>query len=131
MKSENYHKYFNTMNNTKYLIIDDDMVFSLWLKTNMVDLFPNFQHINSRENTLEGLFDIQREHPDLLFLDQYIDGLNGFDVLDLMKHQPKTIMVSSDKIDQKLLDKYPNVIGFLEKPVSLEALEAVVKKSGF
>ncbi len=119
------------MNKIKYLIIDDDMVFSFWLKKNMEDLFPDFQLINSREKTVEGLLDIQREHPDLLFLDQYIDGLDGFDVLDLMKHLPKTIMVSSDKIDQAKLDKYPNVIGFLEKPVSLEALEAVVKKSGF
>lgn len=118
------------MSKINYLIIDDDMVFSLWLKTNMADLFPGFNHVNSRDNTLEGLFDIQREHPDLLFLDQYIDGLNGFDVLDLMKHQPKTIMISSDKIDQNLLAKYPNVIGFLEKPVSLEALESVVRKSG-
>jgi response regulator of citrate/malate metabolism len=117
------------MNKIKYLIIDDDIVFSLWLKTNLGDLFPNFQHVSSRDNTLEGLFDIQREQPDLLFLDQYIDGLNGFDVLDLMKHLPKTIMVSSDKISQVQLDKYSNVIGFLEKPVSLENLEALLRKS--
>lgn len=118
------------MNKIKYLIIDDDIVFSKWLKVNIDKLFPHFELINSRDNTLEGLFDIQREHPDLLFLDQYIDGLNGFDVLDLMKHLPKTIMISSDKIDQSQLAKYSNVIGFLEKPVSLDALESVIKKSG-
>ncbi|MFT4739535.1 MAG: response regulator of citrate/malate metabolism [Marivirga sp.] len=116
------------MNKIKYLIIDDDIIFSLWLKTNIADLFPDFQHINSRDNTIEGLFDIQREQPELLFLDQYIDGLNGFDVLDLMKHLPKTIMVSSEKIDQAQLDKYPNVIGSIEKPVSLESLEAIIRK---
>ncbi len=119
------------MSRIKYLILDDDIVFSLWLKTNMADLFPDFQHISSREKTVEGLLDIHREEPDLLFLDQYIDGLNGFDVLDLMKYLPKTIMVSSDKIDQAKLDQYPNVIGFLEKPVSLEALKEVVRESDF
>lgn len=118
------------MDKINYVIIDDDIVFSLWLKTNMADLFPHMNHISSRDNTLEGLFDIQREQPDLLFLDQYIDGLNGFDVLDLMKHQPKTIMVSSEKIEQAQIDKYPHVIGFIEKPVNLEALEAMVKKLG-
>ncbi len=118
------------MNKISYLIIDDDYVFSLWLKKSIEQRFPHFTHINSRDNTLEGLFDVHREHPDLLFLDQYIDGLNGFDVLDLMKYQPKTIMVSSEKIDQEQLDKYPDVIGFLEKPVSLEHLEALVKSKG-
>ena len=118
------------MNKVKYLIIDDDIVFSKWLKINIDKLFPDFELINSRDNTLEGLFDIQREHPDLLFLDQYIDGLNGFDVLDLMKHLPKTIMISSDKIDPAQLSKYPNVIGFLEKPVDVKALETLLRKSG-
>jgi len=118
------------MSKPKYLIIDDDMVFSLWLKKNMEDLYPNIEHLNSRDNTLEGLFDIQREHPDLLFLDQYIDGLDGFDVLDLMKHQPKIIMISSDKIDVAKLENYPHVIGFLEKPVSLDQLKTLVQSSG-
>ncbi|GAA5031770.1 hypothetical protein GCM10011506_20010 [Marivirga lumbricoides] len=118
------------MNKATYLIIDDDIVFSKWLKVNMEDLFPDFQCITSKDNTLEGLLEIQRKQPDLIFLDQYIDGLNGFDVLDLMKHSPKTIMISSDKIDQSKLKSYPNVIGFIEKPVDLKALEAVVSKSG-
>ena len=118
------------MNKIKYLIIDDDIVFSLWLKTNLADLFPDFEHVNSRDNTLEGLFDVQRQQPDLLFLDQYIDGLNGFDVLDLMKHQPKTIMISSEKIETKQLAKYPHVVGFIEKPVQLDDLDAMVRKSG-
>ena len=113
----------------KFLIIDDDIVFSLWLKKNMEDLFPQLQHINSRDNTLEGLFDIQREQPDLVFLDQYIDGLDGFDVLDLMKHEPKVIMVSSDRVDKYKLEKYANVVGFLEKPVSLQALKEIVAKA--
>lgn len=118
------------MKQINYLIIDDDIVFSMWLKTNLNDILPHLNHIGSRDNTLEGLFDVQRKHPDLLFLDQYIDGLNGFDVLDLMKHQPKTIMVSSDPIDSSQLENYPNVIGFLEKPVSLEALQALLNSSG-
>lgn len=119
------------MKKIKYLILDDDIVFSLWLKTNIADIYPNFQHISSRDNTLEGLFDIQREQPDLLFLDHYIDGLNGFDVLDLMKHLPKTIMVSSEDIDQAQLEKYPNVIGFIAKPVNLDKLTSILRKSEF
>ncbi len=117
------------MNKIKYLIIDDDIVFNKWLKVNIGDLYPHFEHISSRDNTLEGLLDIHRNEPDLIFLDQYIDGLSGFDVLDLMKQQPKTIMISSDKIDQTKLDDYPNVIGFIEKPVSLDKLESLLRKS--
>lgn len=119
------------MEKINYLIIDDDHVFSLWLKTNIGDLFPHFNHISSRDNTLGGLLDIHRNQPELLFLDQYIDGLSGFDVLDLMKNQPKTIMVSSEKIDQTELAKYPNVIGFLEKPVNLDSLKSLIEKTGF
>jgi two-component system LytT family response regulator len=119
------------MNKIKYLIIDDDHVFSLWLKTNLADLFPNFEHISSRVDTLGGLLDIQRHEPDLIFLDQYIDGLSGFDVLDLMKLQPKTIMMSSDDIDAKKISEYPNVIGFISKPVDLDKLKALLEKNRF
>lgn len=119
------------MNKVKYLIIDDDIVFGKWLKVNMEKSFPDFEHISSKDNTLEGLLDIHRNQPDLIFLDQYIDGLTGFDVLDLMKYSPKTIMISSDKIDSSQLHEYENVIGFLEKPVDIKALEELVKKSGF
>ncbi|WKV11432.1 response regulator [Marivirga harenae] len=117
------------MSKIKYLIIDDDHVFSLWLKTNLADLFPDFEHISSRVDTLGGLLDNHRNEPDLLFLDQYIDGLTGFDVLDLMKHQPKTIMISSESIDKSKLSEYPNVIGFMDKPVDLDKLTAVLKKN--
>lgn len=119
------------MNKIKYIIIDDDIIFSKWLKANLDDLSPNFDHISSRNNTLGGLLDIHRNEPELLFLDLYIDGLSGFDVLDLMKHQPKTIMISSENIDQKQLESYPNVIGFIEKPVDLDKLKSLLLKSGF
>lgn len=118
------------MNKVKYLIIDDDIIFSKWLKTNIDDLFPNFDHISSRNNTLGGLLDIHRNEPELLFLDQYIDGLSGFDVLDLMKQQPKTIMISSESIDQTQLDNYPNVIGFIAKPIDLDKLKSLLHKNG-
>jgi DNA-binding NtrC family response regulator len=117
------------MNKIKYLIIDDDHVFSLWLKTNLADLFPHFEHVSSRVDTLGGLLDIHRNEPDLIFLDQYIDGLSGFDVLDLMKQQPKTIMISSESIDQSKLDQYPNVIGFIDKPIDLDKLKSLLKSS--
>ncbi len=118
------------MNKIKYLIIDDDHIFSKWLKTNIDDLFPDFEHISSRVDTLGGLLDIHRNEPELLFLDQYIDGLSGFDVLDLMKQQPKTIMISSESIDKDKLDEYPNVIGFIDKPVDLDKLASLLKKNG-
>lgn len=118
------------MSKIKYLIIDDDHIFSKWLKTNIDDLFPDFDHISSRVDTLGGLLDIHRNQPDLIFLDQYIDGLSGFDVLDLMKHQPKTIMISSEKIDQSKLDEYTNVIGFMDKPVDLDQLKTLLSEEG-
>lgn len=117
------------MSKVKYLIIDDDIIFSKWLKANIEDLFTNFDHISSRNNTLGGLLDIHRNQPDLVFLDQYIDGLSGFDVLDLMKHEPKIIMISSESIDQKQLENYPNVIGFIDKPIDLDKLESLLRKS--
>lgn len=114
----------------KYLIIDDDITFSLWLKKNIDELYPDFEHISSRNNTLGGLLDIHRNEPDLVFLDQYIDGLSGFDVLDLMKYQPKTIMISSEPIDQTQLAGYQNVLGFIGKPVDFDDLKSLLSKSG-
>ena len=118
------------MNRIKYLIIDDDIIFSKWLKASIDERFPNFDQISSRNNTLGGLLDIHRNQPDLVFLDQYIDGLSGFDVLDLMKHDPKIIMISSESIDQKKLEEYPNVIGFIDKPIDLDKLSTFLKKMG-
>ncbi|HET8859595.1 response regulator [Marivirga sp.] len=117
------------MNKIKYLIIDDDNIFSKWLKANIDELFSDFEHISSRHDTLGGLIDVHRNHPDLVFLDQYIDGLSGFDVLDLMKHQPKVIMMSSESIDKTHLENYPNVIGFIEKPVNFDKLKDILQKN--
>jgi hypothetical protein len=51
-------------------------------------------------------------------------------VLDLMKQQPKTIMISSEHIDEKQILEYPNVIGFISKPVDLDELKTLLRKSG-
>ena len=113
-----------------YIILDDDQSYSLLLQKTIENEFPEWQHVSTKHNTLEGLIDIQRKQPDLLFLDHYIDGLDGFDVLDLMKHLPKTIMISSEKVDTDKLAQYPNVIGFIEKPVSAEQLKKLLVKMG-
>jgi two-component system LytT family response regulator len=116
------------MSKKRYIILDDDQAFCLWMESKIKKNLPHFELIASYHSTLEGLLAISREKPDVLFLDMNIDGLNGIDVLDLMKYQPSTIITSGTPENEIDFKDLQNIKGFLKKPFTAEELIEETKK---
>lgn len=77
----------------------------------------------------EELFESEEEF-DFLFLDIEMNGMDGIQVKDILEKQGtkgKIIFLTSH--EERMIEAFgSNVIGFLKKPVSDEALQSVVQK---
>lgn len=116
------------MNKLSYIILDDDQAFCLWLESKMKKHMPNFEALGSYHSTLEGLLAISRKKPDVLFLDMNIDGLNGMDVLELMKYEPATILISSSPRETFDIKEANSISAFLHKPIAIDDLVIETEK---
>jgi len=83
---------------THVLIIDDEISYAEMLKNAIVAETPGIE-VTTTDDGYEGLMLIGEIKPQLVILDIKMPGIDGFQVLDLLKmrkpdHQPKIIVVS-------------------------------------
>lgn len=89
---------------THVLIIDDEISYAEMLKNAIVAETPGIE-VTTTDDGYEGLMLIGEIKPQLVILDIKMPGIDGFQVLDLLKarkpdHQPKIIVVSG-YLDEK------------------------------
>lgn len=78
-----------------------------------------------------GLQLVEQYHPDAIALDLNLPGMNGWQVLDVLKQNPDTrhIPVHIMSASEESLDAFKmGAIGFLTKPVSVDGMEKVFQK---
>lgn len=122
------------------MLVDDDEICLFITKIVLQKHELNFNIISyvSPSDALENLksqtdFD---SLPDLILLDLNMPWLNGFDFLEVLqtndklyKHLNICILSSSDSsIDKSKALNFSSVIGYLEKPISLENLNDILTK---
>lgn len=112
----------------KSVIIDDEDD----ARSVMIGLLKRFNQDISLvavcKNGKEGVQAIIHHQPDLVFLDIDMPGMDGFDVLDCVKHLPlKIIFVTAHNQHAIRAFKY-SAIDYLMKPVGAEDLESAVEK---
>ncbi|MEX0883048.1 MAG: response regulator [Cyclobacteriaceae bacterium] len=109
------------------VIVDDDMLTLHYIK-NIVKTAPIDGPIHTSENGKLAfeVLDGRKEDCDtiLVFLDINMPVMDGWAFLELLqykdyKHKIQVVMVTSstDPADKLKSNKYPQVIGYLEKPV--------------
>jgi len=117
-------------NDRVLLIIEDDLTFAQTLMTMAHE--QNFKAIIALDG--ETGWNMAREYrPDGITLDIQLPSLDGWTVLDLLKHDPLTRhipvhVVSIIDDPQRALKQ--GAISYLEKPVSKELLNATLKEMG-
>lgn len=112
----------------KAIIIDDEELSRITLKTLLRDYCSNVQLIGEAPNAEVGKQLIDALRPDLVFLDIAMPGQNGLDMLrDLGRVDFKTIFVTAHQ-EYALQAIRLSAIDYLLKPVDEDELIAAVNK---
>jgi CheY-like chemotaxis protein len=128
------------------MIIDDNIIDTyIAKKIIMVNEFAketiNFTGVQEGFNYIFNILD-ESQLPEIILLDLHLDGLNGFDFLELFEGLPSNkkskmnvFVVSStiDPIEINKIQENPNVKGFCEKYINKEFLNHIQRseKHGF
>ena len=86
---------------TTCLIIDDEKLARELLRE-FLEAFPEIEIIGECSKGTEAVEQIDKLKPDLIFLDVQMPGMNGFDVLDEIEHEPYGIVRSSITLTKPL-----------------------------
>ena len=113
--------------NITCIIIDDEKL-ARDLLQEYVQQMPNLQVIGECGKGKEAVEAIDRLKPDLIFLDVQMPGMNGFDVLDEITHDPYVIFCTAyDQYAIKAFEK--NAVDYILKPLDQERFRLGVERA--
>lgn len=110
----------------KAIIIDDERLARKELRS-LLARYHEIEIVDECANAEEALNSIDQHHPDLIFLDIQMPGMNGFELLNQLDHVPKVIFVTA--YDDYAIKAFEvNALDYLLKPVNPERLEEAINK---
>ncbi|MBL7871249.1 MAG: response regulator transcription factor [Cyclobacteriaceae bacterium] len=113
--------------NTTCLIIDDEKL-ARELLTEFLESFPQIEVIGECSKGTEAVEQINKLKPDLIFLDVQMPGMNGFDVLDEIEHEPYVIFTTAyDQYAIKAFER--NAVDYVLKPLDQERFKLAVDRA--
>lgn len=116
---------------TKILFVDDD---------------PNTQEILARATLLlgqqgvaafsghEALAMMEKQQPDLIFVDIQLADMNGLDLVRMLRGRPDTqktpivVLSASAEMDVPAAARAAGANEFVDKPIRLQALEDIIRR---
>lgn len=108
------------------IIIDDERLARKELRT-LLEASPEIEVVGECANADEAREAIERENPDLIFLDIQMPGQNGFDLLETLDYVPYVIFVTA--YDEYALKAFEvNALDYLLKPVDEDRLREAITK---
>jgi two-component system, LytTR family, response regulator len=111
----------------KTLLIDDEPLALSRLKRLLDKHKDCFEVISEARNGAEGLVEIDKHNPDIIFLDIEMPLLNGFEMLAKLSKMP--LVVFSTAYDQYAIRAFEeNSLDYLLKPVENERLLKTIGK---
>jgi two-component system, LytTR family, response regulator len=110
----------------KAMIIEDSRLARVEL-SELLREYPDIELCDEAANPRDALPIIQRELPELLFLDIHMPGKNGFELLYDLNYEPKIIFITAHA-DYAIQSFEFNTVDYLLKPVSPERLRKAIHK---
>ena len=111
----------------KTIIIDDEQLAVNRLRRMLEKYKVEIEVIAEAANGEQGLHLVEQHQPDLIFLDIEMPGLNGFEMLNKLKHLPKVIFTTAfEEYAIKAFEE--NSIDYLLKPIEPARLEKALDK---
>lgn len=116
----------------KLMVVDDDEIFVYLIKSIAKNLSTKIE-ISTAKNGKEAIQRLSESVPDILLLDLNMPVMNGWKFLESLGDQsvPYHLYVVSSSIDpedRRMAEEKEQVAGFIEKPVTREILENMLKK---
>ena len=110
----------------KVMLIDDAEIANIIMKKIISFLMLDVE-VFDFTNPDEAYEEMKVIQPNLIFLDLNMPWLNGWDYLEKMKKENyncKVIIVTSSTsyVDKERVVEFPNIIDYLEKPVTKEQI---------
>jgi len=108
------------------LLVDDEYI-SNFINKKLIENIDASIHAVEFVNPEQAFDNLHFLKPDLIFLDINMPVMNGWDFLERMAEEEidyKVIILTSsvNTIDRKMAMKYMNVIGYLEKPATINTI---------
>lgn len=113
--------------NTTCIIIDDEKLARELLRE-FLEGFPQIEIVAECEMGKDAVQAIDSLKPDLIFLDVQMPGMNGFEVLEQIDHDPYVIFTTAyDQYAIKAFEK--NAVDYLLKPLDEERFGLAIKRA--
>ena len=114
------------MNTYKTIIIDDERLAREEVKRALSN-YPEFVVLGEAANVDDAIVLIEKEHPDLIFLDIHMPEKSGFDLLEELTVVPKVVFTTA--YNQYAVQAFEvNAIDYLVKPLRDERFAITIEK---
>jgi|SRR5688572_4750991 two-component system LytT family response regulator len=109
-------------------VIVDDEKLARDLLREYIQQIPDLEIVGEASKGKEAVEVIDKLTPDLIFLDVQMPGMNGFDVLDEINHDPYVIFCTAyDQYALKAFEK--NAVDYILKPLDQERFKLGVERA--
>ncbi|MEN0004903.1 MAG: LytTR family DNA-binding domain-containing protein [Bacteroidota bacterium] len=112
----------------KTIIVDDDLSSCLLLSKLLETYCPEVQLLDTAADMLMGIKAIKQHQPDLVFLDIQLPEHSGFQLLNFFETIDFEVIFVSSFQDFAIQAFQASAIGYLLKPVQVDALQKAVQK---
>ncbi|MBD3638765.1 MAG: LytTR family transcriptional regulator DNA-binding domain-containing protein [Crocinitomicaceae bacterium] len=110
----------------KTIIVDDERLAREELK-DLLKEYPDIEIVGEYKNAIEAREAIEKESPDLIFLDIQMPGETGLQLMEKMSNPPRTVFVTA--YDEHAIKAFElNAYDYLMKPIDPERLAEVHKR---
>ena len=110
----------------KAIIVDDERLARKEL-TSLLENHPEIEIIDEATNADDAIEKIEKQEPDVVFLDVQMPGKTGFEMLELMEKVPQVIFTTAyDEFALKAFEY--NALDYLLKPIQPERLSESLNK---
>jgi two-component system LytT family response regulator len=114
----------------KVLIVEDVEPVAMHLAAEIMDSCPGIEKIEVAGSVLEGLKQIKRMKPDILFLDVDLGDSNGFDLLDLLPPDLELPIIFTTGSEEHAIKAFGyGALDYLLKPVERGALQRAFERA--
>jgi two-component system, LytTR family, response regulator len=108
------------------IIVDDERLAREELKALLAG-YPDIELIGEYKNTIEAREAIEKDMPDLVFMDIQMPGETGLELLEKIKNPPRTVFVTA--YDEYAIKAFElKAYDYLMKPIDPERLAEVHKR---